>query len=33
MAVWRIFGAIVVIGVLWLVVKSFGQRKSPGGSA
>jgi hypothetical protein len=33
MTVWWIFGAIVVIGVLWLVFKSFGQRRSPGGSS
>ncbi len=33
MTVWWIFGAVVVIGVLWLVFKSFGQRKPPGGSS
>ena len=30
--VWWILGIVVVIGVLWLVFKSFGQRTPPGGS-
>lgn len=29
---WWILGIVVVIGVLWLVLKSFGQRTPPGGS-
>jgi len=32
MNVWWIFGIVVVIGVLWLVFKSFGRRTPPGGS-
>ena len=32
MNVWWILGIVVVIGVLWLVFKSFGQGKPPGGS-
>jgi hypothetical protein len=32
MNVWWIFAVVVVIGVLWLVFKSFGQRRPPGGS-
>jgi hypothetical protein len=32
MNVWSILGIVVVIGVLWLVFKSFGQGKPPGGS-
>jgi hypothetical protein len=33
MNVWWIFGIVVVIGVLWLVFKSFGRRTPPGGSS
>jgi len=28
-----ILGIVVVIGVLWLVFKSFGQKTPPGGSS
>lgn len=33
MNAWWIFGVIVVVGVLWLVFKSFGQQKPPGSSS
>ncbi len=33
MNVWWIFGVVVVIGVLWLVFKSFGRPTPPGGSS
>jgi hypothetical protein len=33
MNVWWILGIVVVIGVLWLVFKSFGRRTPPGGSS
>ena len=32
MSVWWILGIVVVIGVLWLVFKSFGKRTPPGSS-
>ena len=31
--VWWVFGAVVVIGILWLVFKTFGHRTPPAGSS
>ncbi len=33
MNAWWILGVVVAVGILWLVLKSFGQQKPPGGSS